>query len=147
MSVFVIIIAALIAVATFASISPNFGGALTSDKVKAIAQAIAKAEGFGVPGALPTRAHNPGDLELGDLGNGTINGKTVFGSDTEGWNALYKQVQLIVSGGSSYYSTSDSWRSLATTYTGGDSANQWSMVVAAQLGVNPDSSIQEYLDA
>ena len=37
--------------------------------VTAMAQAIAEAEGFFVPGSLPARAHNPGDLTEGDFGD------------------------------------------------------------------------------
>jgi hypothetical protein len=147
MIILLIIIGTLIAVSTLSAGSLNLGGILVSDKVKKIAEAFAKAEGFGTPGALPTRAHNPGDLELGDIGNGVINSKTVFASDQDGWNALYKQVQLMLSGGSAYYSPSDSWRSVANTWTGADNANAWANIVAQHLGVNPDSAMQEYLDA
>jgi len=143
--IFLIIIGTLIAVSTLAVLKPNFGGALTNDKVKAVAEAIASAEGFGVAGAIPTRAHNPGDLEMGDVGNGTIQGKTVFASDTDGWQALYRQVQLILYGGSSYYSPSDTWRQVGSVYAGGDPA--WAINVAAHLGVNPDSSVGEYANA
>jgi hypothetical protein len=147
MAIFIVIIVTIIAAATLAAGSLQLGGLLVSDKVKSIAEAFAKAEGFGVPGALPTRAHNPGDLELGDVGNGTINGKTVFTTDQDGWNALYKQIQLMIGGGSSYYSPTDSWRQVAQTWTGGDNANAWANIVAGHLGVNPDSSMQEYVGA
>ena len=45
------------------------------DAADKFARAIAKAEGFGLPGALPTRANNPGDMMLGDRGWGNGSGE------------------------------------------------------------------------
>lgn len=146
-AVLIIVFGVLIAVLVVGADIPVFGGVVPSEKVKSIAVAISRAEGFGVVGALPTRTHNPGDLKLGDLGNGLVNGKTVFASDVDGWNALYKQIQLMVSGGSSYYSPTDSWRVIAQTWVGTSDYINWLNTVTGELGVDPDSSLQEYMDA
>ncbi len=62
-----------------------------------LALAIAFAEGFGVRDAIPTRAHNPGDLVLGDKGHGVLGSEaiTVFEDDATGWAALEHQLTLI----------------------------------------------------
>lgn len=101
--------------------------------VRAIAEAIARAEGFYASGSLPQRAHNPGDLKLGDRGNGTINGKTVFASDDAGWLALYAQVDRMLAGRSAYYSADDSIASIAATWTGNDAPDAWADIVVARL--------------
>lgn len=118
-----------------------------TDKVKAIAQALAKAEGFYVPGSIPQRAHNPGDLKLGDVGNGDISGKTIFLTDEDGWNALYHQINLMVSGESEFYDPSMSWRDIANTWVGTTDANNWMLNVTNSLKVLPDSTLGDYVNA
>lgn len=62
-----------------------------------LAQAIAHAEGFGVLGTVPTRAHNPGDLKIPNW-QGAVTGAegiSVFLTDEEGWAALYAQLMRI----------------------------------------------------
>ena len=118
-----------------------------TDKVKAIAQALAKAEGFYVPGSVPQRAHNPGDLKLGDVGNGDISGKTIFLTDEDGWNALYHQINLMVSGESEFYDPSMSWRDIASIWVGTTDANNWMLNVTNSLKVLPDSTLGDYVNA
>jgi hypothetical protein len=131
-----------------------------SSKVKAFAQGIADGEGFGVPDALPTDAHNPGDLELGDLGkgytavhhgqtySGTINKKTIFGSDSEGWNALYKQVDIMLSGRSEFYSTDNSLADVARIWTGGDNPSAWLNALLDNIGsTNSSMTLGEYANS
>lgn len=146
-AILIIVAGVIIAVLVVSGDVPAFGGTVPNDKVKAIAQAIAHAEGFGVLNAIPTRAHNPGDLKMGDIGNGSINGKTVFASDVDGWNALYKQIDLMVSGNSEYYQPSDSWRRIATVWVGTSDYVNWLNTVVSDLGVDADSSLQEYMDS
>ena len=114
-----------------------------SDVTRKIAEAIATAEGFFVSGSLPQRANNPGDLKLGNAGLGDINGKTVFASVEEGWAALERQIDLILSGRSAYYSPDWTILQVAQKYTGGDNAEAWANIVAEQLGVTPDTPIGE----
>lgn len=65
----------------------------------AFANAIAFAEGFGVPGAIPTVRNNPGDLKwfppYTDI--------ATFPTAAEGWEALYRQLDRIRLGDSPYY--------------------------------------------
>lgn len=60
-----------------------------------LAQLIAKQEGFGIPGALPTRNCNPGDLEHapGEVHTGSSPIGS-FATAQEGWDALERQLQL-----------------------------------------------------
>lgn len=74
--------------------------------VKDLAKAIAFAEGFGIKGAVPTRAHNPGDLKIPgtppELKTGE-EGITIFPDDESGWNALYSQLIRIQTSRSHIY--------------------------------------------
>ncbi len=98
-------------------------------------QAIAQAEGFYVAGSIPQTANNPGDLEVGDVGYGTLGqGITVFGSVNDGWEALANQINLIVSGQSSNYSPTETLAQVGATYSGGDP--NWANNVASILGVS-----------
>lgn len=61
-----------------------------------LAQLIAKQEGYGVPGALPTRSNNPGDLEHapGEMhAPDAPNSVGSFATPEEGWEALDEQLQ------------------------------------------------------
>lgn len=122
------------------------GSLLVSPKVKAFAEAIAKAEGFGAnPNNLPTRNHNPGDLEIGDIGYGTDQSKTIFPNDVAGWNALYKQVELIMNEESKAgYSLNDSIQTFAARYTGGDHSNTYAFAIASHLGIDVNSTLGDY---
>ena len=62
-----------------------------------LAEAIAHEEGFGIPGTMPTRQNNPGDLrhapgEFHQLGQPNAVGS--FDSADEGWKALERQLEL-----------------------------------------------------
>jgi hypothetical protein len=108
------------------------------------AQAIADAEGFGTPDAIPTLANNPGDLELGDQGHGVLqaaNGQqiTIFGSEQEGWDALDNQVNEIFSGKSKHYSTPMTLERFGQIYSGGDAG--YGGRLAASLGVAPKATL------
>ena len=114
-------------------------------RVESLAHAIAKAEGFGIPGALPTRAKNPGDMKLGDLGNGLLNGKTVFATAQDGWNALFNQIKLIIAGRSGYYNVDNTFSEMARTWTAGDNYQSWANTVTAELGVSQSTRLREFL--
>lgn len=56
-------------------------------------QAMAKQEGFGVPGTRPTRNHNPGDLEYHQFAKdngaiGTDGRYAIFPDDATGFGAM-----------------------------------------------------------
>lgn len=108
--------------------------------MSSIANAIANAEGYGQPNAIPTLANNPGDLVLGDMGYGTMgNGITVFPSSQSGYDALNNQISLIQSGKSSVYSPNESIAQIGNTWSGGDP--NWATNVSSSLGVSPNSSL------
>jgi len=116
-------------------------------KISQLAQAIGRAEGFGIPGAVPTVAHNPGDLVLGDIGNGTANdaGVTIFDTDADGWGALYNELNLIFTGKSSVYSTSMTFAAMGLLWSGGDPS--WSSNVAQIVGASPFTTLADWYNA
>ncbi len=120
-----------------------------SDTVRAninrLGFAISKAEGCGIPGALPTRAKNPGDLKLGDVGNGLLDGKTIFTTAQDGWNALFNQLKLIVGGKSGFYTVNDTFEQMARTWTGNDNWASWAATVTAQLKVAQSTRLGDFL--
>ena len=108
----------------------------------ALANAIANAEGFGVSGAIPTRANNPGDLALGDIGYGTLgNGITVFPDVASGAAALENQVNKMVNGGSHVYDPNMTIAQAGQIYSGGDS--NWAKNVAQTLGVPSSTTLAD----
>jgi hypothetical protein len=104
-------------------------------KIKRIAEAIAFAEGYGKPGAIPTVRNNPGDLKDS---NGII---IQFPTAEEGWNALYRQVLLMLTGESRYYKPTMTIAEIARIYTGEDSYMNWANNVAYKLGVTLDTRL------
>ena len=115
-------------------------------QIIALAKAIATAEGFGLPGAIPTLAHNPGDLVIpgwtgAKLGTERI---SVFSNDAEGWDRLYKQLLLIVSNKSHIYSLSDTLASMAAKWTN-TAPSAWAMNVASSLGVTADTTLRDLI--
>lgn len=87
--------------------------AVSTSGLRVFARAIAFAEGYGVPGAIPTVRNNPGDLKLPSSG-GAI---TTFASAVEGWAALYRQLDLIVTGRSNVYTIGMTIGEMARRYT------------------------------
>jgi hypothetical protein len=64
-----------------------------------IAELIAKEEGYGIPGALPTRDFNPGDLRHSPHSfhlPGAPNAIGQIDNATDGWNDLVRQLDLYV---------------------------------------------------
>jgi len=143
------IIVVLTAVFLYAWSESTIGGAegydMATDLERRIAEAIGWAEGIFHPSgtAVPQRANNPGNLKLGDIGFGTIGGKTIYQTIEEGWTALIYQIDLILTGRSRYYTPDMTIRQVAVTYTGGDNADAWANIVSGKLGVTPDTKIGE----
>lgn len=118
----------------------------TTFSIDSLAQAIARSEGFNA-GSVGTSANNPGNLELGDVGYGTVaaangNNLTVFGSLQDGWKALTNVLNKDVSGQSSIYDPNESLDSFMNTYSGGN-ANAGSNV-AGFLGVPGSTPISSF---
>jgi hypothetical protein len=117
-----------------------------STTVKKIAVAIATAEGFYVNGSLPQRANNPGDLESGDIGHGLLDNKTVYASVSDGWEALYRQVQAMLNNSSAIYGPTWTIQDVANEYVSGQQnpttdSTAWAQNVANTLGVDVDTQI------
>lgn len=91
-----------------------------------LARAIASAEGFGLPGAIPTVRNNPGDLKLGG------DSITSFPTKSAGWAALMRQLALIASGQSAYYTPAMTLREFAQTWTATEQS-AWANNVLAYL--------------
>jgi hypothetical protein len=109
-----------------------------------LASAIAQLEGFGPQGNIPTLSNNPGDLEIGDVGYGTVqaaggNKITVFGSLQDGWSALENQINKIFNGTSAYYNPSTTIQQFGTTYSGGN--QNYGVNLANKLGVDPSATL------
>ena len=66
-----------------------------------LARLIAKEEGFGLPNALPTRDHNPGDLRHSPHSEhpGDPNAIGVIDNDQDGWADLERQLKLYAARG------------------------------------------------
>lgn len=112
-----------------------------------LSYAIAHAEGYFAHGSLPGRINNPGDMELGDKGWGVDNGKTIYASATEGWNALRRECTAILTGASHVYSVSDTIADVARKWTGGDNDGAWAAIVAEKLSLYPDTVMKDWIKA
>lgn len=113
----------------------------------AFATAIAYAEGFYVNGSRPQRNNNPGDLTFDTIGKGI--GKDgpfiVYRTVEDGWDALKRQVSLILTNTSSIYNTDMTISDMAEHYTATEQS-AWAMNVASKLGVSPDTKISAILE-
>ena len=108
------------------------------------ARAVAHAEGFGVPDAIPTKANNPGDLTFG-FGyplNGTMGRDQicVFQSLDDGWQALWHEVGLAFAGRSHIYKTTDTIEEFGMKYSNDPN---WGVNVAAYLGVAKETTLAQ----
>lgn len=115
---------------------------VVDEKTKRLAAAIAVAEGFGVPGAIPTVNHNPGDLKI--PGSKLVNGHTYFATDEAGWNALYRQIGLMRSGKSRNYNPDFTFEQIARKYAEG--WQNWLANVTRVLGVSPQTTFRQYYE-
>ncbi len=115
--------------------------------VLAMADAIARAEGFYSPGSLPSKAHNPGDLTEGDFGDTGVYMTSssgariiVFPDDQSGWDALYRKLENIANGGSSVYSPNMTLSELAAKWTTTQQSS-WASNVADSIGADLNSIV------
>ena len=125
---------------------PN-GNLTPTGGVLAMADAIAREEGFYSPGSLPSRAHNPGDLTEGDFGDTGIYMTSssgariiVFPDDQSGWDALYRKLENIANGGSSVYSPDMTLSQLAAKWTTTQQSS-WASNVANSIGADLNSIV------
>lgn len=116
-----------------------------SAKVLAFARAVARAEGFGVAGAVPTRLNNPGDLKASSVASigRDASGHLQFANLVDGWTALYRQVQLIIDGHSRNYTLDMTINEMAAKYA--ESNVHWARNVAGALNVPASTRLREIL--
>ena len=124
----------------------------TSPKITKLAEGIAMAEGFYVRDSLPARIHNPGDMEIGDRGYGVQAAKTCFPDDRTGWNWLFGECSLMLASMSTrhrsrIYTLDMTFMQVAQHYTGGDNAPAWAHIVSAHCGMQPENTLQQFLDS
>lgn len=114
--------------------------------IKAFAGAIARAEGFTVPGSIPAKANNPGDLVRGDQGLGTLGAAkiTIYQTLAEGWEALDLQVAKMFTNTSHVYRSSMTIEEVANHYTT-TQQSEWAQNVAEALHVSPKTTLDEVL--
>ena len=114
--------------------------------ISKIADAIAFAEGYFVPGSRPRRNHNPGDLErdLTGKGIGWDGPYVIYATIQDGREALERQVRLMFAG-SRIYRPSMTIAEVARRYTSTDQA-AWAKNVAGRLGVSVDTRLDEIAD-
>jgi predicted PurR-regulated permease PerM len=119
---------------------------LASTLTAALADAIAYAEGFYVTGSRPARNNNPGDLtvDLTGAGIGWDGTFVIYRTIADGWNALTKQVQMMIDGTSAYYNPSMTIQEIANKYTATQSF-AWASNVASKLGVSVNTTLNELL--
>jgi hypothetical protein len=106
------------------------GMTIWSSGVWALARAIARAEGYGIPGAIPTERNNPGDLKL-PSSDGAI---STFATPAEGWRALRRQLRLIAENRSAHYRPTMTIADMASVWTTTESAAWTANVVASLRG-------------
>ena len=116
-------------------------------QVTTFAHAIAKAEGFGVPHSIPTTCHNPGDLK-GRHFEGQVGlckgGHARFANDAYGWDALYSQIEKMISGNSRIYHTSMTMREVSKQWAG--NSRVWLRNVCEMLSIQPNDTLSQYFD-
>jgi hypothetical protein len=112
------------------------------------AHAIAKAEGYGVKRAIPTRYHNPGDLKAvhnfrypGQIAVGK-GGHVIFRTDADGWAALDHQIYKMAYG-SRLYKPTMTLSEIGRKYAGD---RHWSAHVAKNFGCSPQVTLAEILE-
>ncbi len=118
-------------------------------RINDLATAIARAEGFYAPGSIPQRAHNPGNLKSptwtfpGEIEGETLGtGIAKFQSDDAGWNALKRQLMLIVAGESNVYNLRMTLRQMGDAWTGNAVEGlAWSNNVGLAYGVGPSTTL------
>jgi hypothetical protein len=110
-----------------------------------LAHLIAQREGFGIPGAIPTRDNNPGDLRHSPHASHAGEGSNAIGIiDTlaDGWADLERQLQLYAKRGLTL-------RDMIINYYAPANENDseaYLQFVCAGLGVSPETSVTEALE-
>jgi hypothetical protein len=115
-----------------------------------ISRAIAFAEGYDQLGSNPSRLNNPGDISDGvsTYGSEQHSGSSVtsFPDALTGWTWLYAKIRNIANGNSAVYDPSMSWNEIGEKWAP-PNASTWAANVATNLGVDADSSLNDYINS
>lgn len=108
-----------------------------------LARLIAREEGFGIPGAVPTRDNNPGDLRHSPHASHEGEGSNDIGEiDTiqDGWADLERQLQL-------YAARNMTLRDAIYEFAppAENDSERYLNFVCQGLGLSPDTSVAEAL--
>lgn len=123
----------------------EYGGPTSyPEPIRQFAAAIARQEGFYVSGSIPQRANNPGDLKIPNMPTLPGTSITQFPSADAGWNALYRQLHLILTGRSSFYNLDMTIADMGRVWTVTEQG-PWSTNVASFLGVSTDTRLWQVL--
>jgi hypothetical protein len=124
---------------------------LLSVAIQTFSEGIALAEGFYVAGSLAARNHNPGNLTLDITGTGVgmEGGFVKYANDSDGWEALRKQVELILTNASQIYNNNMTLRQIGEKYASTsppDERLNWAINVASKLGIGIDTPVSTLLE-
>jgi hypothetical protein len=113
-----------------------------SNSINTMAQAIQSFEGWSA-GSRSFRNNNPGNLKFASQAGATEgeNGFAVFNSYTAGYQALVNLITSAFNGSSYYYRPDMSLYDFFSVYSE-DNSVPYAEFVASQLGVSPDTKLQ-----
>lgn len=115
------------------------------DLVGAIAEAIAKMEGFYLSNSPAKRNNNPGNLR--SWGSRPIrSGFAYFNTPQEGWSALRRQVTILIDMNLTLYEFFGGKEGVYAGYAPAADSNkpmEYADFVAEQVGISPDVPLQE----
>ncbi|OFW99444.1 MAG: hypothetical protein A3E78_04280 [Alphaproteobacteria bacterium RIFCSPHIGHO2_12_FULL_63_12] len=116
-----------------------------SNQIRRFADAIAYAEGFYAAGnPIPRRLNNPGDLKASavpSIGK-DASGHLEFATIADGWEALHRQLWLIVVGKSRVYTLDMTLEQMGAKYAEGPT---WASNVAQRLGCGRTATLRSLL--
>jgi hypothetical protein len=113
--------------------------------VTKLARLIAKEEGFGTPGTLPTRNHNPGDLRHSPHSTHSPDHPDAIGkidTDADGWADEERQLQLYAKRGLTL-------REMIINYYAPPNENdseQYLAFICKELGVDQSCTVEKALE-
>ena len=125
---------------------------ILSAAIQLFSEGIALAEGFYVVGSRAARNHNPGNLTLDITNTGVdMDGMfVVYANDNDGWEALYRQVELILTDTSNIYTSQMTLRQIGQKYASTSTPTEqlnWAVNVASKLGIDIDTSVSTLLES